>query len=146
MSTSRFARSPTINWLRFVDSNVFLYTLIGSPKRDYEISKSILKRIEDGEEALTSLPVLQEVVDWLEYNVRKKEVGVFLAAVNSYTRMRKVGSRWRDFPKASVEAQQKAIDFVDALTLYIMRREGITDVYSNDKDFDRIGGIKRIFE
>jgi len=132
--------------VRFVDSNVFLYTLIGSPKREYEISKVILKRIEGGEDALTSLPVLQEVVDWLEYNGRKKEVAVFLAAVNSYTRMRKVGSRWTDFPKASVEAQGDAIDFVDALTLHIMRREGITEVYSNDKDFDRVRGIRRIFE
>jgi len=90
--------------------------------------------------------VLQEVVDWLEYNGRKKEVGVFLAAVNSYVKMRKVANRWTDFPKASAEAQRDAIDFVDALTVRIMRREGITEVYSNDKDFERISGIRRIFE
>jgi predicted nucleic acid-binding protein len=132
--------------LRFVDANVFLYTLIGSPKRDFDTSKAILKRVEEGEEAMTSLAVIQEVVDWLEYNGRKKEAGVFLAAVNSYTKMKKVSNRWRDFPRASAEAEKDGIDFVDALTLAVMRREKIVEVYSNDKDFDRIAGIKRVFE
>jgi predicted nucleic acid-binding protein len=132
--------------LRFVDANVFLYTLIGSPKRDFDTSRAILKRVEEGEEAMTSLAVIQEVVDWLEYNGRKKEAGVFLAAVNSYTKMKKVSNRWRDFPRASTEAEKESIDFVDALTLAVMRREKIAEVYSNDKDFDRIAGIKRVFE
>jgi hypothetical protein len=66
--------------------------------RDFQ---SYLKRVEEGEEAMTSLVVIQEVVDWLEYNGRKDEVGVFLAAVNSYGRMRKVSNRWRDVPRAS---------------------------------------------
>jgi predicted nucleic acid-binding protein len=131
--------------LRFVDANVFLYTLIGSPKRDFDTSRAILKRVEEGEEAITSLAVIQEVVDWLEYNSRKKEAGVFLAAVNSYTKMKKVSNRWRDFPRASAEAEKEDIDFVDALTLAVMRREKIAEVYSNDKDFDRIAGIKRVF-
>ncbi len=132
--------------MKFVDSNVFLYTLIGSPKADYETSRSILKRIEKGEEATTSLAVLQEVVDWLEYNGRKREVEVFLTAVNSYTRMRKVSNRWRDYPRASAEAGKAAIDFVDALSLAVMRREEMNEIYSNDKDFDRVVGIKRVFE
>ena len=132
--------------MRFVDANVFLYTLIGSPKRDFDTSKAILKRVEEGEEAITSLAVIQEVVDWLEYNGRKKEAGVFLAAVNSYTKMKKVSNRWRDFPRASAEAEKEDIDFVDALTLAVMRREKIAEVYSKDKDFDRIAGIRRVFE
>ena len=132
--------------MRFLDANVFLYTLIGSPKRDFDTSKAILKRVEEGEEAITSLAVIQEVVDWLEYNGRKKEAGVFLAAVNSYAKMKKVSNRWRDFPRASAEAEKEDIDFVDALTLAVMRREKIAEVYSKDKDFDRIAGIKRVFE
>lgn len=132
--------------MRFIDSNVFLYTLVGSPARDFEVSRSILRRVEGGEEAVTSLAVLQEVVDWLEHNGKKREVAVFLAAVNSYTRMRKVGNVWKDFPKALAEAGKEAIDFVDALTLAIMRREGIVEVYSKDSDFDRIAGIRRVFE
>jgi predicted nucleic acid-binding protein len=67
-------------------------------------------------------------------------------AVNSYTNMQKVSNRWRDYSKTAVEAGKAAIDFVDALSLAVMRRERIDEVYSNDKDFDGILGIKRVFE
>lgn len=58
--------------MRFVDANVFIYALIKSPRKDYLIARGVLKRIEEGEEAITSTAVAQEVVDWLEYNNRKE--------------------------------------------------------------------------
>jgi predicted nucleic acid-binding protein len=132
--------------VRFIDSNVFLYVLIGSPREDYETSKGILKRVEDGdEEGLTSLAVLQEVVDWLEYNGRKKEVKLFLTAVNSYAGMKKSSNMWRDFPKACLDVERYGMDFVDGLTLQVMKREGIREIYSNDKDFDRVEWTTRVF-
>ena len=132
--------------MRFVDSNFFLYVLIKSPSRDYETSRRILRRIEDGEEALTSLAVLQEVVDWLEYNRRKREVGVFLAAVYSYVKMKKVSNNWKDFLRASPDAEKYGMDFVDALTLHVMKRQGVDEIYSNDKDFDRVEWARRVFQ
>jgi predicted nucleic acid-binding protein len=30
--------------------------------------------------------------------------------------------------------------------LLIIREKGITEIYSNDKDFDKIGWVKRIWE
>ncbi len=53
--------------MRFVDANVFIYVLVKSPQEDYEISKGIFERIENGEETATSLAVIQEIIDWLEY-------------------------------------------------------------------------------
>ena len=38
------------------------------------------------------------------------------------------------------------IDFVDALTLQTMKKNKINEIYSNDKDFDRVQWIKRIWE
>ena len=40
----------------------------------------------------------------------------------------------------------KQIDFVDSLTLQIMKEEKITEIYSHDKDFDRVDWVKRIWE
>jgi hypothetical protein len=45
--------------MRFVDANVFLCQIIKSPQKDFEISEKILERIQSGEEAATSLPVIQ---------------------------------------------------------------------------------------
>ena len=132
--------------MRFVDTNVFIYVLVKSPKKDYEISRAILERIEKGEETATSLPVIQEVVDWLEYNNRKKEVHSFLTAVNSYISMEKLSASWDDFLPAMDDVQKHAADFVDALTLQEMKKRKITEIYSHDKDFDRVEWVKRIWE
>jgi len=132
--------------MRFVDSNIFIYVLAQSPKGLSKICKSILKRIEDGEEAVTSTAVVQEVVDWLEYNNRKSEVKTFIRAANSYLTLWKVSNEWKDFLEATKDVDKYDIDFVDALALQIMKREKTSEIYSNDLDFDRVEGIRRILE
>ncbi len=132
--------------MRFIDANVFIYVLVKSPKKDYEISKEILERAEKGEETATSLAVIQEVIDWLEYNNRKKEIKSFLVAVNSYLSMEKLTTTWEDLVPALGEMEKHDIDFVDALTLQCMKKNKMDEVYSNDKDFDRVEGVRRIWK
>jgi len=132
--------------MRFVDANVFIYVLVKSPQKDFETSKRILKRIENGEETATSLAIIQEVVDWLEYNNRKKEVRVFLTAINSYLTLNKLNNTWSDVLTALDNTYEHKIDFVDALTLQTMKNNKINEIYSNDKDFDRVKWVKKIWE
>lgn len=132
--------------MRFVDANVFIYILIKSPRESFETSRKILQRIEAGEEAITSTAVLQEVVDWLEYNRRKKEIKVFLTAVNSYISLRKTTPSWADMLSALDHMEAEDIDYVDALTLHTMKKKGLEEIYSNDRDFDRVTWVKRIWE
>lgn len=132
--------------MRFVDTNVFIYTFVRSPQKDYEISKSILQRIQNGEPSATSLAVIQEAIDWLEYNNRKREVGSFLTAVNSYLSMNKLAIAWDNFLPSLEDMYGKQLDFVDSLSLQIMKQNKITEIYSNDKDFERADGIKRVWE
>jgi predicted nucleic acid-binding protein len=132
--------------MRFVDANVFIYVLVRSPKKDYDVARGILEGIEKGEQAVTSVAVIQEVVDWLEYNGRKKEVRTFLSAVNSYLSMEKRGVEWSHFMPAMEDMDKHKIDFVDALTLQIMKECGVEEIYSNDKDFERVDWAKRIWE
>jgi predicted nucleic acid-binding protein len=120
--------------------------LVKSPKKDSEISKGILERIENGEETVTSLAIIQEVIDWLEYNNRKKEVRSFLTGINSYISMQKLSMAWDDFLPALNDVDEHQIDFVDALTLQKMKKNKINEIYSNDKDFERMEWIKRIWE
>jgi uncharacterized protein len=132
--------------MRFVDANVFIYLIIQSPQKDYEISERILTRIEEGEETATSLPIIQEVIKWLEYNNRKKEIGDFLTAINSYLSMNKITTSWDNYLHSVEDMNKKQMSFVDSLTLQIMKENKITEIYSNDKDFDRVDWVKRIWE
>jgi len=132
--------------MRFVDANVFIYVLVKSPKESYETSKRILQRIENGEEALTNTAVIMEVVDWLEYNNRKREVKDFITAINSYLTMNKINTAWDDMLAALDDMEKHHIDFVDALTLQTMKKNNTKEIYSNDTDFDRIKWVKKIWE
>jgi len=132
--------------LRFVDTNVFVYVLTKSPKRDYEIAKGILQRIEDGEEALTNVAVILELVDWLEYNNRRHEVEEMLTAINSYSAMEKAPVTWGDMLNAIDDMKKYNLDFVDALILQTMKKYGVNEIYSNDSDFDRVDWVRRIWK
>jgi len=132
--------------LRFVDSNVFIYVLVKSPKDDYMIAKRILQRIEDGEETITNTAVIQEIIDWLEYNNRRREVEKLLTAINSYITMKKAEISWSDMIAAIDEMNKYDLDFVDALTLQTMKRNNIKEIYTNDRDFDRVTWIRRVWK
>jgi hypothetical protein len=132
--------------MRFVDSNVFIYVLIKSPKEDYNVSKRILRRIEDGEKAIVNTAVIQEVVDWLEYNNRRKEIGKVLTAINSYMTMRKESVSWREMMDAKADMEKYKLEFVDALVLQTMKRNDVREIYTNDKDFERVNWVKRVWE
>ena len=132
--------------MRFVDANVFIYILVKSPKESYETSRRILQRIENGEEALTNTAVIQEVVDWLEYNNRRREVKDFIIAINSYLTMNKINTAWDDVLAALDDMEKHGVDFVDALILQTMKKNDMEEIYSNDTDFDKIKWIKRIWE
>ena len=132
--------------MRFVDSNVFIYVLVKSPKDDYETAKRILQRIEEGEEAITNTAVIQEIVDWLEYNNRRREVEKFLTAINSYITMKKAEVSWNEIMEAMGDMKKYDLDLVDALTLQTMKRNNVNEIYTNDRDFDRVKGIRRIWK
>ena len=111
-----------------------------------ETSRRILKRVEAGEEAITSTAVLHEVVDWLEYNGRGQEVKAFLIAVNSYVSMRKSVASWEDMLLALDYMEAENVDYVDALTLQMMKKNSVDEIYSNARDFDRVTWVKRIWD
>ena len=132
--------------MRFVDSNVFIYVLVKSPKEDYETAKRILQRIEEGEAAITNTAVVQEIVDWLEYNNKRREVEKFLTAINSYITMEKAEVSWNEMMEAISDMKKYDLDFVDALTLQTMKKNNVKEIYTNDKDFNRVKGIRRIWK
>ena len=131
--------------MRFVDSNVFIYVLVKSPKDDYIIAKRI-QRIEEGEEAVTNTAVIQEIVNWLEYNNRRREIEKLLTAINSYITMKKAEISWSDMIAAIDDMNRYGLDFVDALTLQTMKRNNIYEIYTNDRDFDRVKWVRRIWK
>ncbi len=75
---------------RFIDTNVFIYALTAHP-RFGKTAKTILERLEQGEQAITSTLVLCEIAWVLEVMGRQGDIKLALDKITSYKALTVVG-------------------------------------------------------
>jgi predicted nucleic acid-binding protein len=137
--------------MRFVDSNVFLHAFL-RPRRTLtereqlvkDEAKSIVKRLEEGEEAATTTVHLSEVVNILETGLGLERSLGFLSWVVSSGNMRVYPVSVEDYEAAVPVAKERGISANDALAYAVMRKEGIEEIYSFDRHFDGLGDIMKV--
>jgi len=131
---------------RFVDTNVFVYSVTGHP-RFGEDAKRILKRIENGEEAVTSTLVLCEVSWVLEAMGRQGDIKSTLEKILSFRSLEVADFDADDLLVGASNMEFYGVDFNDGLNVAVMTRIGVSEVYSNDvKHLGKIDFLKLIFE
>ena len=131
---------------RFVDTNVFVYALTGHPKFG-ETARTILQRIEAGETALTSTLVLCEIAWVLEAMGKQSEIKPTLEKILSYASLEIVGFDTDDMLTGARNMLTYHLDFNDGVNVAIMERNGISEVYSNDKKhLGKVDFLKLIFK
>ncbi len=131
--------------MKFVDTNIFVYAITSHPKFG-ETAKSILEKIERGEKALTSLLVLLEVSWVLEAMGKQGYIKSTLDKISSYNSLEVEEVSLEDLQVGATLMAQHEIDINDGINLAIMEREGIKEVYSNDKKhFGKIKGLELTF-
>ena len=128
----------------FIDSNIFLRHLTGEPEDHAQKATAFFEKIERGElKVVTTHAVMFEVVFTLEryYKIKKAEIRDLVLPL-------------LELPDVKIEGKQslrkifgiyidKNISFIDAYHAVYMEKEGLTEVVSFDRDFDRIDGVKR---
>jgi hypothetical protein len=136
--------------LRFVDASVFIHAFI-KPKRELkphevkikESAKEIVKRISQGEEVATTVVQIAEIANILEsympIEALKVEESLLLTG-----NLKVYGVTKKDCINALKTAKDKSIGLSDAIAHLLMIRNDIREIYSFDRDFDRLEGIKRI--
>lgn len=131
---------------RFVDTNVFIYSITDHP-RFGEKAKRILKRIEEGEEAVTTTLVLCEVSWVLEAMGRQGDIKSTLEKILSYKNLEVVGFETDDLLVGANNMRLYGIDFNDGLNVAVMTKIGVLEAYSNDsKHLGKLDFIKLVFE
>lgn len=131
--------------MKFVDTNIFIYAITSHPKFGVA-AKSILERIERGENALTSLLVLLEVSWVLEAMGKQGYIKSTLDKISSYNLLEIEEVSLRDLQVGATLMLKHEIDINDGINLAIMGRKGIKEVYSNDKKhFGKIRGLELTF-
>jgi predicted nucleic acid-binding protein len=132
--------------IRFVDANVFIYAAAGHAKFG-KVAERILKRIQDGESAMTSTLVLCEVAWVLEAMGRQGEIKSALEKIMSFKSLEVVDLDCDDLLVGAHNMRSEGVDFNDGVNLALMMRLGVSEVYSNDKrHLGKLDFVKTVFE
>ena len=130
---------------RFADSNVFVYHLAADPAYG-ERARSILKAVQEGEEAVTSSLVISQVCGYMRWKRKADRIPTFLSLLRSMPSAVRAETTFSDFVRAhemvGEEGDWGAWD--DYVIAAQVERAGEKEIYSNDPDF-AIEGIRRVF-
>ena len=137
--------------MRFIDASVFVHAFI-KPRRELKPheerikrnAKQIVKRIDAGEEIAISTVHLSEVANILEDYMPLKSALEIVASLISKPGIMLLNVTGKDCIKALLTAQTNSIGFSDAIACLLMSERKINEIYSFDRDFDKIKGIKRV--
>ena len=135
--------------MRFVDTNVFLRYLTGDDEIKAQACYELFQRVNQGEEELfTCEAIVSEVVYVLSstrapYRLSHDEIRARLVPILTLRGLRLPQKRVY-LEALDLYASSPYLDFEDALAVAHMQRQGIAEIVSYDRDFDRIAGIRRI--
>src|SRR6266849_5539861 len=129
----------------FMDTNILLRFLTRDDEQKAQQALNLLLRIERGEEKVITSPlVIFETVYTLQsfYKVPRQTIKEQVLSI--------ISMRSLHLPDKNIFYQAfnfyvtKNISFADAYNAAYMLAEGISNIYSWDKDFDKIEGIARL--
>lgn len=131
--------------MRFIDTNVFIYAFL-RPKKEppenvrmmKEVAKEILKRVSEGEEVATTVVHLSEVANVVESRAGKKKATEILLALLTMENLKVLDVSYGDYLKATLIAEEKNLGINDALAYIKMKEGGISEIYTFDRDFERL--------
>jgi predicted nucleic acid-binding protein len=133
--------------LTFIDANIVLRALTQSEPAQAPAARSLLLRVEAGEEKVTTSPlVLFEVIFTLHsprsYKLPKERVVALVSPVIELRGLQIPNKQlWLD---AFAVWLEHPIDFTDAYNVAHMRSAGISEIYAWDKGYDNVSDIRRI--
>jgi predicted nucleic-acid-binding protein len=130
---------------KFLDTNILIrYFTKDDEKKAYDVLE-LLKRIEKNEEKVITTPlVIFEVIFTLQsyYKLPREEIKELLLPILNLRGLRLTFKPI--FEKALEMYPQVNISFADIFNYCFMLEEGIKEIYSYDKDFDNLAGVKRV--
>ena len=130
---------------RFIDTNIFLRFLTADIPEQAQRCAALIQRIRDGVETVeVSSLAAAEIVWTLErfYKLSKEEVASKVSSLLKLKGLR-IANKTIFLEALSLFAE-KNISFTDAYIAVQMKRANQNEIYSYDRDFDRIEQIKRL--
>lgn len=131
--------------MRLIDTNILLRYLTGDDKTKAQRVLILLKEIENDKKEAEILSVSAfEVIYTLEsfYKISRKKIQEILTPVFGMRNL-KLADKDVYFEAMEIWAN-KNISFADAFNMAFAMKNNIAEIYSYDKDFDKMKFLKRL--
>lgn len=129
----------------YVDANVILRLITGDPPEMAAQAESLFQRVDEGAIELLVEPVVVAEVVWVLSSFYGFSAHEIASVVQTFLISGGVISDEKlELLQALALYENKNIDFVDALLAVKMMKQGVHEVYSFDKHFDRLESIRRM--
>lgn len=131
--------------MRAIDANVILRYLTNDVPSKAKQAEELLKRVEEGSEEVFLPDIILADIIWIlegYYKQPREEIREWITAIISLQ-----GLIFSDKDTALNALDiylDKKIDWSDAFAASQMLQREITEIYSFDRHFDKIGGIARV--
>jgi len=135
--------------MRFVDSNVFVHALL-KPRRGLKTheakikdgAKNVLTRIEEGEEAMTTVIHVSEVANILESMMTRDGSWRILSALVSMRGLSVAGVSGDEYRSAIQASKFLGVGVNDSLAYAVMKEADVEEINSFDKALRPAAGDK----
>lgn len=130
---------------RFIDTNIFLRFLTADLPEQAEACAELVRRLRDRQEVAHVSPLAVAETIWtLErfHRLSKEEVVSKVVPLLKLRGVRVVGKEL--FLRALPLYAEKNVSFTDAYMAVQMERVGSEEIYSYDRDFDRLDQVTRV--
>ncbi|MDQ2744510.1 MAG: PIN domain-containing protein [Chloroflexota bacterium] len=130
---------------RFLDTNILIRYLTGDDPDKASLALALLDRVADGMEQVVTTPlVIFETIFLMQrtYKLAKTDIREKITAILAVQGLR-LAERALCLGALDHYVEQN-ISYADAYNAAWMREQGIAEVYSWDREYDRVAGLKRI--
>jgi len=134
--------------VRFVDTNVFIRYLTRDNEKKAAACFELFQRVKVGEGQITTCEaIVSEIVYVLSsratYGLSHAEVRARLTPLLALRGLKLAHKRVYQRALDNY-AEHPTLDFEDAVAVAHMQRQKQTELYSYDRDFDRLSGVRRL--
>jgi len=137
--------------MRFVDASLFLYAYLkprkAVPDEVAEMKKNakvIVKRINSGERVATSLTHVSEVANILEASMPIHESHMVMRDLIHSPTIAILEPSRENYVDAVEVAEEVSVGLNDGVAYVLMKENGIEEIYSFDRHFDRFEDVRRV--
>jgi predicted nucleic acid-binding protein len=134
-----------------LDASVFVHAYL-RPRRELKAheraikshARAIVARVNEGEAVVTSTVQVAEIANILENWMSLEDAAAIQQGLCTLDSVRILATTRADLLEALALGSELGLGTSDALAVVFMKREGLREVYSFDKDYDGLPDISRV--